>query len=90
MPEIAPAIAASDAEEAKETPWSSARKKTTGAEVRGSPMSQPLMVEPHRRPARLAAVIKAGVVAIFRIRVSIHKCAAWITQFTDYSSKQYF
>src|SRR5439155_15661233 len=43
------------------TPWSRARKKTTGPDVSGNPTSQPLTPGPQRRPARLTAPISAGV-----------------------------
>src|SRR6266851_7631606 len=38
-----------------------ARNNTTGAEVSGSPMSQPLTTGPQRRPATLAMPINSGV-----------------------------
>ena len=58
---MVPRRTASDAVVANVVPWSSARKKTTGAEVNGSPTSQPLIVSPQRRPTSVAAAMSAGV-----------------------------
>jgi hypothetical protein len=41
-----------------------------GAEVNGIPTSHPPTAAPQRRPARLAAPIRAGVSTSFRIRPS--------------------
>ncbi|MDQ2806513.1 MAG: hypothetical protein M3Z04_06295 [Chloroflexota bacterium] len=46
-------------------PCSSARNSTTGAEVSGSPTSQPLTSGPQRRPARLTPTINNGVSTSF-------------------------
>src|SRR5262249_51411943 len=62
---MVPAAAAA----ANAAPCSRARINATGAEVRGSPTSQPLTAGPQRRPARLAARIRAGVRATWRTRV---------------------
>ncbi|TMD23174.1 MAG: hypothetical protein E6I99_07595 [Chloroflexi bacterium] len=56
-----PRRTASAAVVANAVPWSSARKNTTGAEVSGSPTSQPLVVSPQRRPTSVAVAMSAGV-----------------------------
>jgi hypothetical protein len=68
--EIVPSRTASAAVVANPLPWSIARKKRTGPEVRGSPTSQPLRRSPQRRPARVAAAIRAGVMASLSNRLS--------------------
>src|SRR5438093_13004433 len=55
---------------ANDVPWLSARKNAIGADVNGRPTSQPLTAGPQRRPARLAAPIKAGVRTSLRAKVS--------------------
>ena len=49
-------------------PCSRASRKVTGAEVSGSPTSQPLTAGPQRRPARLAAPMSAGARRILSTR----------------------
>jgi len=63
---MVPVIVPRAAREAKAVPCSSARNKTTGAEVRGSPTSQPLTREPQRRPMRVIMRMKRGVRRSFR------------------------
>jgi hypothetical protein len=85
-----PARTETDAEAANDEPWSRARKNTIGAEVSGSPMSQPLIVDPHLRPTRLAIAINVGVKTIFRIRVSIQSSSGTKQMVLDQTAKQYF
>src|SRR5438067_463370 len=53
--EAVPAMTPAAALAAKRGPWSSARNKTIGPDVKGIPISHPPTADPHRRPARLAA-----------------------------------
>lgn len=46
--------------EANASPCSRARKKTIGADVRGRAINHPLIVGPHRRPAKLTDAISKG------------------------------
>src|SRR5437667_224572 len=55
---------------ANAAPWSSARKKTMGPDVSGSPTNQPPTPCPQRRPATLAAPMRAGVRTSLRTRLS--------------------
>src|SRR5437016_11428165 len=66
---MVPASIPMPAPAAKPAPWSSARKSATGPDVKGSPTSQPPTAGPQRRPARLAAPIRAGVTMSFSARV---------------------
>src|SRR5262245_16530317 len=55
---------------AKPSPWSSARKKVTGPDVKGSPTSHPPTACPQRRPARLAAAMRIGVTTSLSAKLS--------------------
>ena len=68
--EMIPIIMAWVAAEAKAFPCSRARKNATGAEVKGSPTSQPLTVGPQWRPAKLTPPMKAGTRTNLRTNVT--------------------
>ena len=48
--------------------WLKERKKMTGPDVSGRPISQPLTMEPHFRPARLEEPMIMGARTNFRMR----------------------
>jgi hypothetical protein len=58
--ETIPSMIASEALEAKKSPCSKAKKKATGPDVKGNPISQPPTDVPQRRPARLTAAMNVG------------------------------
>src|SRR5512146_554340 len=80
--EIPPASVPAAELAAKAGPWLNARKNVIGPVVSGKAISQPLMEWPHRRPARLAVPIIAGVTRTFRSKLFIDKvrqCSAYLS-----------
>src|SRR5579859_1253233 len=70
MGESTPASTPTAVTAAKPNPWLRVKKKMIGPDVSGSAMSQPLMVGPQRRPARLAPPTRMGVRMSLSARLS--------------------
>jgi hypothetical protein len=68
--EITPNMMVRDAMDANALPCSNARKNATGPDVNGSPMSQPLIVGPHLRPAKLTMPMNVGTRSSFMPKIN--------------------